>query len=67
MVNGEIDRIIMNCFQQLLWEPSHVWKEKGQSETTNNLNATKLASDHGKEQVHKYLIEKMNDQWGINH
>lgn len=64
MVNGEIDRIAMNLFQQLLWEPSHVWKEDASRETTNNIDASNWAKNCGKEEIHKLIIGKMNDQWG---
>lgn len=65
MVNGEIDRIGMNLFQQLLWEPSHVWKEKPALETTNNIDATNWAKNCGREEIHKLLLAKMSQQWGI--
>ncbi len=65
MVNGEIDRIAMNLFQQLLWEPTHVWKENPNLETTNNINATNWAKDCGREEIHKFLLEKMNERWSI--
>ena len=64
MVNGEIDRIAMNLFQQLLWEPGHVWKEKPNQETTNNINATNWAKNCGKEEIHKYLLRLMDEKWG---
>ena len=66
MVNGEIDRIAMNLFQQLLWEPGHVWKENPQHETTNNHSASAWAQKCGKEEIHKFLLGLMNKQWSIN-
>ena len=65
MVNGEIDRIAMNLFQQLLWEPGHVWKENSSKETTNNYDATNWAKDCCKEEIHKFILENMNQQWGV--
>ena len=65
MVNGEIDRIAMNLFQQLLWEPGHVWKEDPNLETTNNFDASNWAKDCGKEPIHQFLLKMMNDQWGL--
>lgn len=65
MVNGEIDRIAMNLLQQLLWEPSHVWKDAGEYETTNNVSASNLAKELGKQEVYNYLLEKMKVQWGL--
>ena len=65
MVNGEIDRIAMNLFQQLLWEPSHIWKEDPAHETTNNIQATNWAKSCGRENIHNLLLDKMKDQWGL--
>lgn len=65
MVNGEIDRIIMNLMQQLLWEPTHVWKDASEFETTNNRFASKWATDFGKNEVYKFVIQKMDEKWGI--
>ena len=65
MVNGEIDRIAMNLFQQLLWEPSHVWKEDPKQETSNNRDATRFAQENGRENIHQFLLSKMNEKWGI--
>ncbi len=66
MVNGEIDRIAMNLFQQLLWEPSHIWKENPQHETTNNANATSWARNCGREPIHEFLLAKMSEKWGLS-
>lgn len=66
MVNGEIDRIAMNLFQQLLWEPGHVWKDNSQQETTNNHNASAWAKKCGKEEIHTLMLGLMNKQWSIN-
>lgn len=66
MVNGEIDRIAMNLFQQLLWEPSHIWKENPSHETTNNHNASSWAKKCGKEEIYEVILGLMNKQWSIN-
>lgn len=65
MINGEIDRIAMNLFQQLLWEPSHVWKENPLHETTNNMEASHWAKNCGKEEIHNLMITLMNKQWSL--
>lgn len=65
MVNGEIDRIAMNLFQQLLWEPTHVWKENPAHETTNNIDATNWAKLCGRKEIHQLLLKYMTQQWGI--
>ena len=66
MVNGEIDRIAMNLFQQLLWEPGHVWKLSEERETTNNSNASRWGQINGKEEVYKFLLNLMNEKWHVN-
>lgn len=66
MVNGEMDRILMNLFQQLLWEPSHVWKSETETETTNNYKASRFKREVGKEPPHNILLRKMQDRFGVD-
>lgn len=65
MINGEIDRIAMNLFQQLLWEPGHIWKENPLHETTNNMEASLWAKNCGKQEIHKLMINLMTRQWSV--
>lgn len=65
IVTGEIDKIAMNLFQQLLWEPSHViWEEDPEHEPINNQQAINWVTNYGSEPIHQFLLSKMNDQWG---
>ncbi len=65
MVNGEIDRIAMNRFQQLLWEPTYVWKYPGEHETTNNSSASNWGLNNGKKEVQAYLLALMKEKWKL--
>lgn len=64
MVNGELDRIAMNLFQQLLWEPGHVWKLPGEHETTNNRAASQWGKEMGHNEIHQFMIRLMTERWG---